>query len=99
MRASRSRPPPPGALRLSRATPNPSSDGWNVAFTLATHQPARIEVLDVSGRNVMTRDLTGLGPGEHRVRLTTRAGIPSGVYLIRLRQGARAITTKAVAAR
>jgi hypothetical protein len=88
-----------GELRLTRVTPNPSSDGWTALFTLAAREPARIEVIDITGRRVMARDLGSLGPGEHHMRLAPRAGLPSGVYVIRLAQGSRTVTTKVVATR
>jgi hypothetical protein len=86
-------------LSINGAAPNPSSRGWTVTFALATREAARIEVLDVTGRRVRVRELGAPGPGAHRVLLAGGAPLPSGVYVIRLRQGARTVTGKVVATR
>ena len=45
---------------------------------------ARLEMVDVTGRRVASRDVGGLGAGTHRVDLSAGAG----VYFLRLVQGA-----------
>jgi trimeric autotransporter adhesin len=91
--------PPPVpvlALALAGARPNPSTGGLAVAFTLAGSRPATLEAFDLAGRRVRSRSVGGLGPGEHVVDLDPAGALPTGLYLLRLEQGGRALTTRAV---
>jgi hypothetical protein len=89
----------PRSLRfaLDGARPNPGAGGLNVEFTLPEEAPARLDLLDVAGRRVASREMGPLGPGHHTVRLAD--GLPVGVYLIRLTQGVRLATSWAVVLR
>ena len=58
--------------------------------SLASGEPAWIELLDVTGRRVTKREVGTLGAGTHAVRLGNDARLAAGVYLVRLRQGALA---------
>src|SRR5207247_349348 len=61
---------PPARLALAGTRPNPSRDGrFMVELSLASHQDARLEVVDVSGRRLVARDVSALGPGAHVVDL------------------------------
>lgn len=83
------------ALAIEGVRPQPApGDAW-LAFTLPAREPARLEVLDVAGRRVAARDLPGLGPGRHLVRLDP-AALEGGVYFVRLWQGGRSVTTRVV---
>lgn len=88
---------PRAALALAGFSPNPSADGVQFAFTLAGDAPATIEVLDVTGRRVFSRDVAGLGAGEHR--LAVEARFAPGVYVIRLTQGGETRTARGVVTR
>jgi len=85
---------------LHGARPNPSVDGrLSISFVLASGPGARIEVLDVTGRQVLARDLTAWGAGSHVLTLGDERPLPSGIYFVRLIQGlesrqARAIVTR-----
>ena len=82
----------PGGVDLSLPAirPNPSyGDRLVVDFTLGTGTDARLELIDVAGRMVMTRSLAGLGPGRHAVDLSADERIPPGFYRVRLAQGER----------
>ena len=70
-----------GALR------NPSANGLEVGFSLTGSEAARLELLDVSGRRLVSRDVSGLGAGSHTVRLTGAGSQPAGVYFVRLAEG------------
>ena len=74
--------------------PTPSRGAFHVDLSLPDAGPARIELMDIAGRRVVTRDLGALGPGRHRVRLD--AGLRAGVYLVRVIHGGLARTAKAV---
>lgn len=58
-----------------------------LAYTLATREPARVELLDVAGRRLFARDLTGLEPGDHTLAIDDHVRLPAGIYLVRLSQG------------
>lgn len=64
--------------------PNPASDHAMVTFALAERQSASIDVIDLAGRRVFSRDLGSLEPGEHRFPITGLAGLPTGMYHVRL---------------
>lgn len=87
---------PPTGLALSAVWPNPSRDGFSVAVSLPDEAPARIEVLDLAGRRVLTRELGGLGPGSRVVALPEARALPPGVYLVCVRHGGRTLTRAAV---
>lgn len=64
---------------------------------LTSHEPATIEVFDVAGRRVLSTNLPAVGPGHHRLEIQER--LVSGLYLLRLRQGANAVVARAVVLR
>ena len=79
---------------LHRVSPLPARGPLRVEFSLADGQPATLELLDVAGRRIVTRDVGSLGPGRHGLEM--RADLPAGIYLLRLTQGGRVGMTKAV---
>jgi hypothetical protein len=86
------------AFALEGLSPNPARTDLTVSFTLASPERATLEMFDVSGRRWLTRDLAGLGPGRHTVRVSNELP-PSGVYLLRLSQAGRSVRARAVVAR
>jgi len=85
------------ALRAVR--PNPTQQDLRVTFGLPEARPAKIEVFSVSGRLVASREVGSLGIGYHTVTLGARATLASGVYIVRLTQGGKKLTTRAVLVR
>jgi SdiA-regulated protein len=81
------------ALTLRASGPQPGHGRLRVEFALG-EGPARLELLDVTGRRVASRDVGALGPGRHALALGE--ALHSGVYLARLTQGGRARTMKMV---
>jgi hypothetical protein len=75
--------------------PNPSRGPLSVGLTLPSAEPARLELLDVTGRSVAEREVGALGAGYHVVGLTQRK-LAAGLYLLRLTQVGRTVTAKAV---
>jgi hypothetical protein len=72
---------------IERLRPNPlKGQDLIVRFTLAGERTARLELINVAGRRVAERAATGAGP--HQVTLSPRGELPSGIYLVRLSQGA-----------
>ncbi len=86
--------PPRFSLALEGFRPNPSAGSPIVAFTLTSSAPATLEVLDVIGRRVLSREVGSLGPGRHLLRLEGDASLAPGVYVIRMRQGGQGRTTR-----
>jgi hypothetical protein len=85
------------ALALEGARPNPiRGPGLDIHFTLPSSEPARLELMDVSGRRLVSRDVGDLGPGPHVVDLAQRRQMPAGLYLVRLTRGETALDTRVV---
>ena len=81
-------------LAVQGIEPNPSRGTSSVRFALADASPAMLELLDVAGRRMWSREVGSLGVGEHTVRLGGTAWIPPGVYLVRLTQGGRVASAR-----
>lgn len=82
---------------LEALRPNPSKGPREVVFTLAEPGAVKLDLFDVSGRAVWSHAGT-LAAGRHVVSLRA-ASLAPGVYLVRLRQGAREATTRGVVVR
>ena len=76
--------PKPLALRFARC--EEGGRVVRVALTLETDDVARLELFDVAGRRVMSREVGTLGAGDHDVRLALPGHARAGVYFLRLRQ-------------
>ena len=83
------------AFALRGLTPNPSAGDPVVAFSLVSAEPASLELYDLSGRLVLSREVGALGAGAHALRLDARDRLAAGVYTIRLRQAARIANVRA----
>jgi type IX secretion system substrate protein len=75
------------ALAIDDVRPNPADGEMWVSFTLPNHQPATLELIDISGRRVRERSISGAG--RQTVDLAAGARLPPGVYVIRLTQDGR----------
>ena len=86
-----------GANRLALAGmyPNPTTQGMLVSFTLPNSAPASISLVDANGRAVLTRQVGSMGAGPHQLDLSREKFAP-GVYWVRLTQGDRMSSAKAV---
>ena len=83
------------AFGLEGARPNPTTArNLTVHFTLPTAIPARIELLDVTGRRIEVRDIGALGAGRHGVRFSEGRRLAPGLYLVRITQGGSSRTTR-----
>ncbi len=85
----------PGELALSGVRPNPTSDAFEVGFSLESGAPASLDAFDLGGRRIEHRDVGSLGPGAHALRLGERTHLAPGVYVVQLTQGKRKLATKA----
>ncbi|MCE9627217.1 MAG: hypothetical protein K8R56_04775 [Candidatus Eisenbacteria bacterium] len=89
---------PTAHLALEHIT-NPARDGVIVSLSLPAASSARLELLDLTGRVVRSRDLSELGLGDHTVRWLAPGTITPGRYWVRLRQGQQSRTTGIVVLR
>ena len=84
---------------LHGARPNPMAGGFLAEFSLPDAGAAALELVDVSGRRVWTREVGSLGSGRHAVTVLDGARLPVGLYLLRLTHGGEARTVKVVSIR
>ena len=70
-----------------------------MAFSLASGAPATLELFDIAGRRVLSRAVGALGAGDHVVGLGGDRHLPAGVYLLRLSQGTRSVSRRALVTR
>ncbi len=83
-----------GALEVR---PNPAPGALQIRFGLPSPGPVTIEVFDLGGRRRERRRLTNLAGGEQQ--FTVGGGLEAGIYVVRLEQGDRSETAKAVIVR
>jgi hypothetical protein len=83
------------AFALDGARPNPGTGHLSVSFTLPVGRPASIELLDIQGRLIVRREVGSLGAGRHVIGVAPDRALPTGIYLVRLTQEGRTLTTKA----
>ncbi len=88
-------PPAPG-FALRGLQPNPARTQVSVAFTLPVAASARVQLVDILGRRVVDRVLTGLGPGPHVVSLDEARALPPGLHFVRLTCGGRTLSARGV---
>jgi hypothetical protein len=81
----------PVSFSLGRIAPNPSSSRFDVAFSLPLAAPASLSVYDVSGRRVADRSVGGVG--FHTVSIGDREALRPGLYMVRLSQQTKSLTT------
>jgi hypothetical protein len=75
-------------LRLALLRPeNPSTAGVRVSFSLPDGGPAKLELLDVTGRRLVSRAIGEMGPGDHVLDLATAGSLTPGIYVVRLTRG------------
>ncbi|MFN8589247.1 MAG: T9SS type A sorting domain-containing protein [Candidatus Eisenbacteria bacterium] len=83
-----------GSLELRAASPGPPATATLVQFVLPDASSASLELYDLSGRRLWSRDVGPLGAGSHTVRLADGAWLPPGVYFARLTRGLEAATVR-----
>jgi hypothetical protein len=91
--------PSQAQVALAGIFPNPAhGQALFASFSLASRERATLELIDLAGRRVWSREVGGLGPGSHVVPVANR-GLASGVFVLRLRQGAQVVSRKAAIVR
>ena len=86
-------------LELGGLRPHPAVGDLVVSFTLPDAQTARLELLDITGRRWLARDVGSLGAGSHLIRLGERMRVPTGMYWLRLAHGGQSLLVKALVVR
>ena len=75
---------------LRGAAPNPAvREHLNIAFALEGELPAKLELFDINGRRVISRDVSALGAGEHALNIAQGISVAPGIYWVSLTQGGR----------
>jgi hypothetical protein len=85
--------PLPGRLTLAAPRPNPARGAFALDLACAQAGRGEVEVFDVGGRRVITRDLGLLEAGSHPVTLDL-SGRPAGLYMVRIRQAGETAGTR-----
>jgi len=75
-----------------RALGNPSVGSLRVSYSLPDAKPASLDVYDVTGRQISSREVGTAGPGMHSVRLAE--WVPPGVYVVRLSQAGHGLSAR-----
>ena len=89
----------PAEFALRGVTPNPAHHELRVSFGLRDSKPATLALFDVSGRQLESRSVHEMGAGWHSVTFGGRGHLSAGLYLIRLTQEGRSLTTRAAVVR
>ena len=84
--------------RLFAPTPNPTSQGGHVSFALGAPAAVRLSLVDALGRRVAVLADGPTAAGMHRVTLPL-AGLPAGVYVLRLDGAGPPLAQRLVVAR
>ena len=86
------------AFALDAVFPNPTAGRATVRYTLDAAADVRLDAYDVLGRRVAVLAEGPQATGAHEATLDT-AGLPAGVYVLRLTAGARTATARVTVAR
>jgi hypothetical protein len=85
------------ALALQGVEPNPARAGrFAVRFALASDAPATLDLLDLAGRRMASRQVGGMGAGSHRVVFAAGPRLAPGIYHVRLAQGTQVRLARAI---
>jgi hypothetical protein len=77
------------AFALDPPRPNPSRGRIAVHFVTPSAGSVQLELLDVTGRRIVSEEVGSLGSGRHAFSFEGAKGLPGGLYFLRLRQGRR----------
>ena len=85
----------PNDYTLEQNYPNPFNPSTSIPFAVANETDVTITAYDVTGKLIRTIASGRFAPGKHQV-LFSADGLPSGVYLYRIKAGAFTQTRKMV---
>ena len=89
----------PKAAMALQVWPNPAVGSFAASFSLANSNPAQLDMFDVRGARVLSREINGLGAGAHRLDIGRAQDFPSGVYFMRLTQSGQSVWSRFVVVR
>jgi hypothetical protein len=87
-------PPAPARLAFERVFPNPATTPPSVEYSLASGAPATLDLVDASGRRMLSQALGAPGPGRHVIQMSTGPTLAPGSYWLRLSQAGRSVTRR-----
>lgn len=92
---------PPLATRLAAGSSlalqsSPRAPDGRLRLSLSDGSPATLELFDIVGRKMWSREVGGLGGGEHEVRVDDGASLATGIYMARVTQAGRWATARIV---
>lgn len=90
--------PAAAQLSLGGFHPNPAMSSSAIVFSLPDAKRSLLEVVDVRGRIVLSREVGALGPGPHSLPLSEAGRLGAGVYWVRLVRPETTLTRKGVVA-
>jgi len=90
--------PAPPAFAITKVYPNPASDVLNIALTLPQSGGVTLELYDLTGRVVMSKDIQVISAGELSEQLEV-SGLANGVYTLRATQMNETASEKVVVVR
>ena len=83
----------PSGFVLEQNYPNPFNPTTEISYELPTQSDVRLEVFDLTGRQVATLVNDSVSAGTHTVNFNA-ANLSSGVYMYRLQAGSTVLTRK-----
>jgi hypothetical protein len=86
---------PGSPIRLAVRMPNPTRGVLAMELALPG-RGSRLELFDITGRRVASRDLSDLGPGFVRYRWDATQRLPAGIYLMRLSRAKETVNKKVI---
>jgi type IX secretion system substrate protein len=81
------------ALAIQGVHPNPTDRQLWVSFSLPSSEPAKLELLDIAGRRVHQRTVTGIG--QQTIDLAAGGQLSAGIYIVRLTQAGHTAVSRA----
>ena len=72
-----------GVFTLEQNYPNPFSESTHISFTIDQTSKVRLQVFDITGREVQMLMNRTLAPGKHAIEFHG-GDLPSGIYIVRL---------------
>jgi hypothetical protein len=89
-------PEPADGFRIGNAWPNPFRTETAIEYEIPERTDVSLEVFDSRGRRIATLDNGTRDAGLHEITWTSGGGLPSGIYLLRIKAGSRTAVKKAV---
>jgi len=86
-------------LALEGLRPNPASGQLVAAFSLPGPGTARLQLLDVAGRELIAREVGELGRDPTSCRSVSLRCCPPGIYFLRLTRAGRVLNARATVVR